>query len=223
MGARILLVEDYEEIAELIGETLRKRGHAVVVVDSAPAAVRQFERGSFDLAILDINLKEGTGWDVCRAIRAHPSRGAVPVVMLTANTALEDKVQGFSLGADNYLTKPIDIAEVLMWADALLRRSSGDWTESASLAAGRLSINPQTRTVRVGSDVLRGLTGKEFDLLYELAKARPGVVSRADLLARVWKENPSTNTLEVHVKTLRRKIGEAAEIVTVRGVGYRIE
>jgi DNA-binding response OmpR family regulator len=145
--------------------------------------------------------------------------------MLTGETALEKKTEGIEAGADNYLTKPIDSAELILWVEALLRRSSGDYAGVPGMSAGELTIDPDTRWVTSEGKPVSGLTDKEYRLLLELFRARPKEVSREDLIERLWGGSRTSNTLEFHVNTLRKKLGaqSASRLVTVRGVGYRLE
>ncbi|MFA5139805.1 MAG: response regulator transcription factor [Elusimicrobiota bacterium] len=226
MRPKILVVEDFPETAALIRELLEHQGYEALATDSALHAARLLDAEAFDLAVLDINLKEGTGYDVCRRIRAHPSRSGVPVIMLTVQDSVEEKAAGFASGADVYLTKPLDSKELLLWVDSLLRRSTGGWSDVSCIRSGPVSINPETRTVEVDGRIVRDLTAREFDLLHELARVRPRTLSREQLHSLLWtRDAPLTNTLEVHIKNLRRKLGPlgGASIVTMRGLGYRFE
>lgn len=212
-------------MAQLLREAFTHSGYEPIVTDSAPQATRIFDQERFDLAVLDVTLREGTGYEVCRHIRARAQRSTTPVLMLTANAAPEQKEEGFSSGADNYLTKPINVTELLLWVRALLRRSTGDWSQDVVIRSGDMSINPDTHTVECAGATIRGLTCMEFKLVLELARSRPKTLSRDDLERRVWGQDNRTNTLDVHIKNLRRKLGPqgAIHIVTVKGVGYRFE
>lgn len=222
--AKVLIAEDNPGTADLLREALEGEGHQVLHAETAPQAMTFFDGDGVDLAILDVGLKEGTGFEVCRHIRGHPQGFSTPVVMLTAQSELEDKRTGFDSGADYYLTKPLEVAELLLWVRALLRRAAADWTGSSVISTTDLSINPDARMVEVRGKLVRGLTAKEFNLLLELARARPRPVRREELLERVWGGSAKSNTLEVHVRSLREKLGAlgAARVLTVKGVGYRL-
>lgn len=222
---RILVVEDNPEAALAVCDVLKSRGHETMTVDAVAEARRLFDALPFDLVVLDLNLKDGSGCSVCEHIRRHPARAAVPVIMLTGNEGAADKERGFAAGADHYLTKPITAKELLLWIDALLRRVDRDWTSASQLGDDELSVNAETREVKADGAPVRGLTAKEFEVLFELAKARPRPVRREELAARIWGGEPRTNTLNVHIKSLRQKLGARAgsRIVTVKGVGYRFE
>jgi DNA-binding response OmpR family regulator len=223
--ARVLIVEDNPEVAAVLADGLVSGGYEPMVTDAVAPAKRLFDREAVDLVLLDINLKDGSGHAVCEHIRAHPQRAATPVIMLTGEGTLKSKEQGFAAGADYYLTKPIKVQELLQWVKALLRRHSGDWSDTAQLGVDGLTVNPETRIVCAAQQEIRGLTAKEFEILAELARAAPKTVPREELIERIWGGRSVTNTLDVHIKSLRKKLGPsgAAHVVTVKGVGYRLE
>lgn len=225
MPRTILVVEDNPQAVAVISAAVEAAGCAVLSTDKAETAKRLFDREKPELAVLDIHLKEGDGYEVCRHIRQHPQRGTTPVIMLTGDAELEAKAEGFAAGADNYLTKPLDAKELVLWIQALLRRAGKDWSAAQTVTAGELSVNPQTREVRVEGELVRGLADKEFRLLWELAKAKPGVLTRDELTDKLWDGMRGSNTVEVHVNRLRNRLGPkgAIHVVTVRGVGYRLE
>lgn len=225
MPGRLLVVEDDQDLRGLLEHAFESRGFSPVATDSVAQAKRLLDSSSFDLVLLDVMLPDGTGYEVCRHLREKPSGATVPVIMLTAQDALSDKEEGFAAGADNYLTKPIRIEELLLWVQALLRRARKDWPQGQWTGVEGLQVDPETRLVRCAGNVVRGLTGKEFSLLLELARAAGKTLRREELLDRVWGSEPRTNTLEVHIGSLRRKLGPqgAARILTVKNVGYRLE
>jgi two-component system, OmpR family, response regulator RegX3 len=222
---RILVVEDEESIARPFAEALRRAGFDPLVTGTAAGALELADSASPDLVMLDLALPDGDGRDVCRDLRR---RSEVPIVMLTARGTETDKIVGLELGADDYVVKPFSAAEVISRIRAVLRRSGP--TEPASRgplrAAGDLELDPAARTARLAGRDL-DLSRKEFDLLAALMRHRGEVVTREDLMSRVWDTNwfGSTKTLDVHIGWLRRKLGDdAAEptyIETVRGVGFR--
>jgi DNA-binding response OmpR family regulator len=218
-GGTILLVEDEEDIAVLVRAYLERDGFRVVWATRGTEGLAELERNDVRLAILDLQLPDADGFDVCRAIRAS---SGLPVVMLTARDEEVDRVTGLELGADDYVTKPFSPRELSARVRAVLRRVEPDDADDR-LHAGDVELDRQARSATVaGAEV--ELTAREFDLLWHLA-ARPGiVVTRAQLLERVWGLSfpGGTRTVDVHVGQLRRKLGRPALIRTVRGAGYKV-
>nr|MDT0659068.1 response regulator transcription factor [Micromonospora sp. DSM 115978] len=221
---RLLLVEDEDDLAEAVRLGLTRAGYATDVAADAAGAYEKLAVNAYDLMLLDINLPDADGFDVCRAIR----RGAAPVVggadlrvlMLTARGTLRDRVRGLDEGADDYLVKPFALAELLARVRALLRRDRGGG--EAVLRVGPLTLDPARYEASLDGTTLH-LTPKEFGVL-EYLMTRPGyVISAEELLEHVWDENadPFTQTVRVTVGTLRRKLGGEA-IETVVGRGYRL-
>jgi len=218
-GGTILLVEDEEDIASLVRAYLERDGFRVVWATHGTEGLAELERNDVRLAILDLQLPDADGFDVCRAIR---STSSLPVVMLTARDEEVDRVTGLELGADDYVTKPFSPRELTARVRAVLRRVEPDATDDR-LAAGDVELDRNARAASVAGVEVE-LTGREFDLLWHLA-SRPGiVVSRGQLLERVWGiEFPGgTRTVDVHVGQLRRKLGRPRLIRTVRGSGYKV-
>jgi DNA-binding response OmpR family regulator len=221
---RILVVEDEESIARPFAEALRRAGFDPVVTGTAAGALELADSSSPDLVMLDLALPDGDGRDVCRDLRR---RSQVPIVMLTARGTETDKIVGLELGADDYVVKPFSAAEVISRIRAVLRRSGPvEPLPRGPLRAAELEVDLRARTARLAGRDL-DLSRKEFDLLAELMRHRGEVVSREDLMSRVWDTNwfGSTKTLDVHIGWLRRKLGDDAAdptyIETVRGVGFR--
>ncbi|HVX32303.1 MAG TPA: response regulator transcription factor [Solirubrobacterales bacterium] len=221
---RILVVEDEESIARPFAEVLRRAGFEPLVTSTAADALELADSATPDLVMLDLALPDGDGRDVCRDLRR---RSEVPIVMLTARGTETDKVVGLELGADDYVVKPFSAAEVISRIRAVLRRSGPvEQPPRGPLCAGELEVDLRARTARLAGREL-DLSRKEFDLLAELIRHRGEVVSREDLMSRVWDTNwfGSTKTLDVHIGWLRRKLGDDAAdpsyIETVRGVGFR--
>ena len=218
-GGTILLVEDEEDIASLVRAYLERDGFRVLWATRGTEGLAELERHDVRLAILDLQLPDADGFDVCRAIR---STSSLPIVMLTARDEEVDRVTGLELGADDYVTKPFSPRELTARVRAVLRRVEPDETDDR-LAAGDVELDRRARTASVAGAEIE-LTGREFDLLWHLV-ARPGIVqSRAQLLDRVWGlEFPGgTRTVDVHVGQLRRKLGRPRLIRTVRGAGYKV-
>jgi two-component system, OmpR family, response regulator RegX3 len=223
-GRRILLIEDEESISEPLAAALRREAFDAVVADTAQAGLEAFRTRSPDLVLLDLMLPDGDGREILRHIR-RASR--VPVIVLTARGEELDKVVGLELGADDYVVKPFGAAELVARIRAVLRRTSSTGPAAASSTeVGDVRVNLDTRTVTKGDETL-DLTLKEFELLRMLMEQAGKVVSRTDLMDEVWDPNwyGSTKTLDVHVSSLRKKLGddpvESRYIHTVRGVGFR--
>jgi two-component system, OmpR family, response regulator RegX3 len=223
--ARILFVEDEASISEPFSHQLERAGFEPVVARTGAEALKASSRVTPDLVLLDLNLPDVDGHEVCRELRR---RSDVPIVMLTARGTDIDRIVGLELGADDYVVKPFNGRELLSRIRAVLRRTRRPAVEQSRepMSVDGLVIDPAARRARLDGGELE-LTRKEFDLLAELVRHAGSVVSREDLMMRVWDENwfGSTKTLDVHIGWLRRKLGDdAAEprfIHTVRGVGFR--
>jgi DNA-binding response OmpR family regulator len=215
----ILLVEDEPDIASLVQSYLEREGFRVVLASRGTEGLQALEREDVRLAILDLQLPDTDGFDVCRAIR---SCSRLPVVMLTARDDEVDRVTGLELGADDYVTKPFSPRELVARVHAV-RRAEPEADGDDLLAAGDVVLDRRARSVAVGGEEVE-LTAREFDLLWHLA-ARPGVVvGRERLLDRVWGLSfpGGTRTVDVHVAQLRRKLGRPSLIRAVRGSGYKL-
>jgi two-component system response regulator RegX3 len=223
-GARILFVEDEPAIAEPFGRAMSREGFEVVCARSVSEARARFARQPPDLVLLDLTLPDGDGRDLCRELRGT---SRVPIIMLTAHGRELDRVTGLEIGADDYVVKPFSGAEVVARIRAVLRRAASEQEAEAPIVLGDLVVEPAARQARVAGREL-ALSRKEFDLLAELARHAGTVVTREQLMARVWDENwfGSTKTLDVHMGWLRRKLGDDATtpryLHTVRGVGFRL-
>ncbi len=220
----ILFVEDEESISAPFARALEREGFEAVVAATAAEALELAERVEPDLVLLDLTLPDGDGRDICRALRRDSD---VPIVMLTARGSELDRVVGLEMGADDYVVKPFSGAEVISRIRAVLRRSRpGGARFEQAFTVGDLELDVAGRIARVDGEKLE-LTRKEFDLLAELARNAGRVVTREDLMSRVWDVNwfGSTKTLDVHIGALRRKLGddpaEPRHVETVRGVGFR--
>src|SRR4051795_1327078 len=216
---RILVAEDEPRIAAAVARGLRREGMAVDVAGDGAAALYKARVYPYDVVVLDRDLPEVHGDDVCRTLAAEQSR--TKVLMLTAARSTDELVQGLSLGADDYLTKPFRFAELVARLRALGRRT-GD-ARPPVLEAGDVVLDPAKRTAqRAGLDL--DLTLKEFAVLQALLEAQGAVVTPEALLERAWDEqlDPLSNTVRMTVMTLRRKLGDPPLIQTVRGSGYRV-
>jgi DNA-binding response OmpR family regulator len=217
--ARILVVEDDTEIADVLRRSLRQEGYEVRTSADGVDALDVAAGFVPDLVVLDLGLPRLDGVEVCRRLRAD---GDVPILMLTARAETEDRVGGLDSGADDYLVKPFERQELLARIRALLRRRPP--RGAASLGVADLTLNPDTREVRRGDRELE-LTNREFELLEYLMRNERLVVSRERLLDDVWGYDPmaATNTIDVFVSNLRRKLeagGEPRLLHTKRGAGY---
>jgi two-component system, OmpR family, response regulator len=223
---RILIVEDSAAMARLLGKGLEREGYAVDVVDSGRDAIWLATENSYDAIVLDVILEAGDqaidGFEVCRRLRR--AGGWAPVIMVTARDAVDDRVRGLDAGADDYLTKPFSLPELLARLRALIRRPAAE--RPAVLIVGDLSLDPARHTVRRG-EVAIELTPTEFALLEYLMR-RPGdVVARSTLIEHVWDFafDGDPRIVNVYVRSLRDKIDRPfgqASLETVRGLGYRI-
>ena len=229
---KILVVEDESNISELIAYNLLGSGYEVITAFDGIAGLEMALNGKPDLILLDIMLPGKNGTDVCRELReAHRSK--TPIIMLTAKGEEIDKVLGLEFGADDYITKPFSVRELLARIKAVLRRYETGAAEDASSVSEKsriitvhdLTIDPDRHEVKVAGETVE-LTYKEFELLRSLAANQGKVITREFLLDTVWgfEYIGETRTVDVHVRYLRRKLGKAgAYIHTVRGVGYKIQ
>ena len=220
---RVLIVEDEDSIAEPLAVGLEREGLSVVRVATGADALAA--AAGVDVVLLDLRLPDIDGYEVCRRLRA---RSDVPIIMVTARGEEVDRVVGLELGAEDYLVKPFGFRELLARFRAVTRRASrtGDAagpTEPDTLRAGPLEIDVRARRVRMGGAAVE-LTPKEFDLLAALAADAGAVVSRRRLLEDVWETSwgGASKTIDVHVASVRRKVGDAGLIETIRGVGFRL-
>jgi len=217
---RVLLVEDEPNAARMLAKGLREHGYAVDLAADGEEALYQQSINEYDLMILDVMLPRKDGFEVCRAIRADGSR--VPILMLTARDAVDDRISGLDCGADDYLTKPFDFGELLARLRALLRRPEALLPES--IIVGDLEINVHARRVRRVNQEIQ-LTSKEYTLLEYFARNVDRVLSRGEIAEHVWDQTFDlfSNSIEVHIQRLRRKIddGHSLKLIqTRRGEGY---
>ncbi|WEO76621.1 response regulator transcription factor [Cryobacterium sp. SO2] len=223
---RILLVEDEQALSEPLSFLLEREGYEVAVAEDGPGALAEFDRAGADLVLLDLMLPGIPGTEVCREIR---TRSAVPIIMLTAKDSEVDIVVGLELGADDYVTKPYSTRELLARIRAVSRRhtdpaDAGDGV----LSAGTVRMDLERHTVAVSGTVVN-MPLKEFELLEFLLRNAGRVLTRGQLIDRVWGSDyfGDTKTLDVHIKRIRSRIeatpSEPTMLVTVRGLGYRFE
>lgn len=224
--AKILIVDDDIHIANLIARFLKQKQYQVECTHDGQNAIDIFKKFHPDLVILDINLPDTLGYNLCQQMQENQD---VFILMLTSRTDVEDKKRGFSTGADDYLTKPFDLEELEFRVQAILRRRRVvDSSQMNLIEIGDLSINPETREVKV-KDKSINLTSLEFDLLYFLASNPVKVWRREDLVTHVWQNNPmgDNRVVDVHIGQIRRKIEADSSnplyIFTIRGVGYKFD
>lgn len=219
----ILLLEDDAAVRQTVEQALRSAGYRVLACETVAQAIKTFEEAGCDLAVIDLALPDGSGMRLLERIRADARRFATPTVIFTADARLESKLAGLAFGADHYLTKPIDSLEMLFWVASLLRRTQFKAEAKGLIAFERGEIDPGAHAVRLGGREVTNLSRKEFDLLYRLVAGRPRVLSKRYILSVLWHTVVTDNTVEVHIKRLRDKLGPegAARIVTVPGKGYK--
>jgi len=226
-ASRILVVEDDEGIREMLKYNLIRAGFAVQEASDGAAGLRTARTSSPDLVLLDLMLPGMSGLDFCRALRKN---SRVPIIMLTAKDTEVDKIVGLELGADDYITKPFSVREVLARVNSVLRRTDPETSEGRALperdSVGSFLIDRAARRVFLGRDEIR-LTAKEFNLLSHLLANSGRVQTRDALLESVWGPEfaGDRKTVDVHIRWLREKFADRAPftIVTLRGVGYRLD
>jgi two-component system response regulator RegX3 len=223
---KVLIVEDEESMADPLAFLLRREGFSTEIVGNGADALLAFDRNGADIVLLDVMLPGMSGTEVCKQLR---TRGAVPVIMVTARDSEIDKVVGLELGADDYITKPYSTRELVARIRAVLRRGTEpEDAESPILAAGPVRMDVDRHVVSVRGEPA-SLPLKEFDLLEYLIRNAGRVLTRGQLIDRVWGSDyvGDTKTLDVHVKRLRAKIepdpAAPRYLITVRGLGYKLE
>ncbi|SNS42110.1 DNA-binding response regulator, OmpR family, contains REC and winged-helix (wHTH) domain [Rhodococcoides kyotonense] len=217
-----LIVENDDRMARALSRSMRAEGFDVERVTGVASTRVAVAQRQYDVALVDLGLDDGDGVDVIRMLRDHPSTG---VIAVTARGAVSDRVRGLRAGADDYLVKPFGIAELTARVDAVLRRIGPTLPEPKGVIThGPLAIDRECREVTSGGEPIT-LTRKEFDVLVLLAQRAGSVVERDRILTSVWQSTweGATRSLDTHMASLRTKLGAAASITTVRGVGYRLE
>ena len=219
---KILIIEDEKLLADSIKAVLEKKGFQVEAVYDGETGVEYAELGMYDLLILDVMMPGVDGYQVARKVRSD--RCSTPILMLTAKSDLEDRIEGLNAGADYYLTKPFDTRELLACINALLRRQGGQVNE---LTFGNTSLDLSSSTLVCGDKSIR-LSAREFDVMRFLFQSREQILSKETILARVWgyDSNAVENHVEVYVGFLRKKlaaIGSNIRIEAIRRLGYHLE
>ena len=223
----VLVVEDDERTAAFLADNLRADGFRVATAADAGEALRAIEVRRPDLVLLDVTLGASSGLSVLDRVRSADGLGTridpqLPVIVLSGRTAEVDRVRGLKRGADDYVVKPFSYNEVLERINAVLRRSS-ERIGAGVLVVGELCLDPVKRIVRMGDEPV-SLSAKEFALLHALARQPTRVLTKAELLRDVWgyRSPGATRTVDAHACRLRKKLGSARWVVSVRGVGYRL-
>ena len=222
MRQKILIIEDEEDLQMVLQYSLQKEGYQVDVAGTGSEGLQKVHDNKPSLLILDLNLPDMSGLDVCQQIRANESCKDIAIVMLTAKSQENDRVRGFEVGADDYVPKPFSTRELILRIQALLRRVQNTKTEGVQFAEISLDIHAHQCFI-AEKEVL--LTALEFRLLKKFLENEGLVLTREVLLSDVWNMDPkmNTRTVDKHVQRLRNKMGEAGKyIFTIRGVGYRL-
>lgn len=218
--ANILIVEDEKNMQAIIAEYMRRGGHTCFVADDGVDALMLLKNNPMDLMILDIMMPHLDGFSVCKMAREMSN---LPIIMLTAKSSEDDKLKGYDLGADDYMTKPFSPKVLLAKVNALLRRSSA--APADTISAGKISITPASHKVFLDGQEIT-LTHKEYELLYFFVSNPGQIFSREQLLNRIWGYDfeGTTRTVDTHIKTLRQKLGDESKyIVTLIRSGYKFE
>ena len=219
---KILVVEDEKQIADFVKKGLNEQGFLVELCDHGDEAMERILKSPYDAIVLDIMLPGRDGLSILRQFRKKGH--STPVILLTARSELDERIEGLNTGADDYLTKPFFVEELIARLHAVIRRSSDE--QMSLLQAGDISVNVLTREVKRGGTPVK-LTSREFSLLEYLMRSPGRVYTRTQILEHVWGYDfdPSTNLVDVHIQRLRKKVSPDKEnpvIETIRGVGYRV-
>lgn len=219
---KILIIEDDQSLLHNTKTQFVKLGFGVDTAENVEVALHQLDVNEYDCIVLDINLPDGNGFEVCQKIRQ--SENTTPIIIMTARDAIHDKIKGLDLGADDYILKPVDSLELIARVKALIRRSSKK--PLPILVIGDLEVDTQTRRVKRGHQVIE-LPSKEFAVLELLARHSDEVVTRSMLMEHIWGSDFETfsNVVDVYIRNLRRKIdrdGQRKLIHTIRGGGYSL-
>ncbi|HMC23142.1 MAG TPA: response regulator transcription factor [Thermoanaerobaculia bacterium] len=220
---RIALIEDDSDLAFTIRLNLEREGYTISQFSSGHDALVEVQRGGFDFVILDLNLPDLDGLTICRELRRDPETKAIPILMLTARGSERDRITGLELGADDYLTKPFSVRELIARVAAIRRRTQPPAESKAVYEDRELRIDEKSlRVYRLGKEIK--LARKEFELLLLLVRNRSAVISRDRILSEVWhmSDEVETRTVDAHIRNLRKKIGPD-RITTVVGFGYRYD
>ena len=224
MATRVLVIEDEKDIARLLKYNLEKEGYAVLSASDGETGLSMARAEKPDFIILDLMLPKLDGMQVCRAVRAEMQ---VPILMLTAKKEEIDRIVGLELGADDYVTKPFSVRELLARIKSILRRTQPGERDNGAFTAGTLNVDFARYTVQIKGKPV-ALSSKEFEFLKILIQSKGKALTRDQLLEQVWGHDPSleidTRTIDQHIARLRDKLGaEAKRVITVKNVGYRFD
>ena len=224
MSHKILIIEDEPDIRKTLEYNISREGYKVVCASSLSKGKEQINSSDFSLILLDLMLPDGSGLDLCREIKSDKDKSSTPIIILTAKDDEVDKVVGFELGADDYVTKPFSVRELILRIKAVLKRGAEKKeTLEVQRQFGELIMDIDSHEVFVNNEQII-LTALEFRLLRQLVDRRGRVQSRDQLLSDVWgySSEVSTRTVDTHIKRLREKLGTMGKYVqTIRGVGYK--
>ena len=225
MTSRVLVIEDEPDIRKTIDYNLSKESFEVIQAASIEEGEKALASNKIDVIILDLMLPDGSGLTLCRDIKSEPNTKSIPVIILTAKTEEVDRVVGFELGADDYVTKPFSVRELILRVKAILKRgvSTEIQTDNAQDSFGELTLNYDEHQAYINNEEI-SLTALEFKFLKHLINSKGRVQTRDQLLEDVWgySSNVTTRTVDTHIKRLREKLGIGGDhIQTIRGVGYR--
>ena len=218
MSSVIYSVEDDKDIAKIINKTLSKQGYNVVSFYDGTSFIKTFDENKPDMVLLDMMLPDLSGAHLLQYIRNDSANDHIPVIIISANSLVTDKVDGLDMGADDYIAKPFDLLELMSRVNALFRR----FKKSSSFEYGKLVLNSESHICKYDGKTI-SLTIKEFDILALLLKNKGKVVSRDEILSSIWgNEELETRTIDMHIKSLRKKINDEGIIETIYGLGYKV-
>ena len=218
MSSVIYSVEDDKDIAKIINKTLSKQGYDVVSFYDGTSFIKAFDENKPDMVLLDMMLPDLSGAHLLQYIRKDSANDHIPVIIISANSLVTDKVDGLDMGADDYIAKPFDLLELMSRVNALFRR----FKKSSSFEYGKLVLNSESHICKYDGKTI-SLTIKEFDIIALLLKNKGKVVSRDEILSSIWgNEELETRTIDMHIKSLRKKINDEGIIETIYGLGYKV-
>ena len=218
MSSVIYSVEDDKDIAKIINKTLSKQGYDVVSFYDGTSFIKAFDENKPDMVLLDMMLPDLSGAHLLQYIRKDSANDHIPVIIISANSLVTDKVDGLDMGADDYIAKPFDLLELMSRVNALFRR----FKKSSSFEYGKLVLNSESHICKYDGKTI-SLTIKEFDILALLLKNKGKVVSRDEILSSIWgNEELETRTIDMHIKSLRKKINDEGIIETIYGLCYKV-